>query len=125
MKYTVYHGTEHKFKTFNFNHCGRASGVRSNYVYFTSKRSNALYYGHLVLTVQLTLSNPRIIDNPEWPKSVREYCDETVLSNFQNDTEYDGVIIRDTVDGCEYSDVYAIFEPEQAVILETEDTSID
>jgi hypothetical protein len=119
----AYHGTEHTFESFDLGQCGKASGVNSNYLYFTSSRENALFYGPVVLTVDLAIYHPLIVENASKP--VREYADDAVLSNYHNDTEYDGVIVRDVVDGTHYSDIFVIFEAEQARIVEREDTSTD
>lgn len=119
----AYHGTENTFREFSLDKCGSASGVRSDYLYFTSSRENAAFYGPLILTVELSLHNPLVFAGDTAKRMpVRELANEAILSNFHNETEYDGVIVRDVIDGTHYSDIFVVFEPEQIRIIETEDT---
>jgi len=117
MTIVAYHGTERKFKQFALDVPPMMTQQHSGYLYFTSNPENAVFYGPRVLRCELSLHNPMVFDGDAAKRMpVRELANEAVLSNFHNDTEYDGVIVRDVVDGCTYSDVYVVFEPEQARI---------
>ena len=114
----VYHGTENTFTNFDENKCGSMLGNGARYFYFTSNKDNAAFYGDKILTVELSLHNPRVFEAKHM--SPRECADEATLSNFFEDTKYDGIIVRDCLDGCCYSDIFVAFEPEQARVLHIE-----
>jgi len=118
MKIIAYHGTERKFKQFSLDVPPMMTQKHSGYLYFTSDPENAAYYGPRVLRCELTMHNPMVFEGDlAKSKPVRELANEAILSNFHNDTDYDGVVVRDVVDGCTYSDIYVVFEPEQICIV--------
>jgi hypothetical protein len=125
MVYTAYHGTENNFDTFDLEYCGSATGVKSGYLFFTSSKNNAGYYGYILLTCELHIKRPFIVKDGLQGKSPRQWADDVQLKNFFEDTEYDGVILEDVKDGTHYSTIYVVFNPDQITITERLDTSLD
>lgn len=115
----AYHGTESSFDVFDPACGGKMMGVRTPYLFFTSNVNNALFYGPLVLLCDLKLTTPYIVEGDEarrykpalWAKKVLQ-------ANRANGVHYDGVILRDVLDGCEYSDIYIVFDPQQVAIIQ-------
>jgi hypothetical protein len=123
MLYTAYHGTEYNFDTFDLEYCGSATGVKSGYLFFTSSIDNAGYYGFILLTCQLKINNPFIVQEGLQGKSPRQWADEIILKNYFEDTEFDGVILEEVLDGTHYSTIYVVFEPDRVTITQRLDTS--
>lgn len=122
MTKQVYHGTERLFTEFDFALAGsKMSGRPHSYVFFSSSREAALYFGPNVIVAEVDFWNPFIVSSEDAGKrSPVEWADEVVLSNHFKDTDFDGVIIRDYCDGDTYSDVYIAMNEESIRIKEIE-----
>jgi hypothetical protein len=111
--FRAYHGTENTFTQFDPARGGKAMGVVTSYAFFTSSDENALYYGPLLLECELPLQKPYVVSGARARKmSPAQWARNVELMNFMRDTQYDGVILRDVLDGSHYSDVYVVFDPE-------------
>jgi hypothetical protein len=115
----AYHGTESEFEKFDPLQGGKMMGVRTPYHFFTSNLDNALFYGPLVLECELFLQNPYIVRGKRArQKPPSQWAKEVEWMNFSKGTDYDGVILKNVVDGYAPSDIYVIFEAEQAQIVQ-------
>jgi len=112
MIITAYHGTEKIFDIFDYRFVGTASGVKSSYFFFTSEIENALTFGDIVLKCNLIIDRPYIVKDGLQGKSPRMWADEISIMNFENDTDYDGVILLNVIDsyGFVTSDIYVPFD---------------
>lgn len=110
----VYHGGR-EFNTFDIA-APAARARKSSYFWLTSSKENAEYYQDgEVKSVYVALKNPAIIKGDDAKYSgmtPREIADTVAIDNFENGSEYDGVIVRDVVDGVVSSDIYIVFPNE-------------
>jgi hypothetical protein len=119
MTVTVYHGTEHQFSEFEIGmHHGIVSSRPSGYIFLTSNKWNAGFYGDRVLTVEVTMHNPLVIEQLERYETVKDCADRAMLASFREEADYDGVIVRNVIDGDTESDVYVVWDTEQLRIVE-------
>lgn len=123
MELIAYHGSfSEPFEKFDYTFNGKATGIKSPYFFFTSSKENAIGFadedvGHLI-TARLSFSNPFIVIGFT-DKNPRQIADGILWSNFQNDCDYDGVIVKNCVDsryGIQ-SDIFVAFNADSIEII--------
>lgn len=107
----AYHGTDAEFEKFDPDKMGSQQG-RAMAFWFTSSYRNAGFYGHIVMTVRLSLKNPLVVDG-----SHKMASSPSQLARFARSMGYDGVVINDTIDGSDFGTTYVAFHPEQIAIV--------
>ena len=103
----LYHGTNADVNKF---------GGADQY-FFTPSKESAGYYGDTQMPVYLRLENPLELDYHGMP-------DNDVVFDIEEavDGGYDGVIIRNTMDGYTDLDQYVVFDPNQVKSVENQGT---
>ena len=105
----VYHGGR-RFNRFDAA-AQPQSGAAHPAFFFTSSRANAMFYEDgEIKQVYLSIENPRVFEGEEASEhSPADLVRETFAQVMRGEAEWDGVIIRDVVDGRTRSDIYAVF----------------
>ena len=134
MVIQAYHGSRNApFVDFDMNKVGTGVvGNKTGLLFFTTSLENARFFtdygGHIALW-QVMLENPLIVEG-RVPSYVMQHYDILDMRDGHCvGYKYDGIVCLDCYDGDRYSDVVAIWDPEQAirsrVVLEMDDCGWD
>ena len=102
LKYDVYRGDDSKFKHFDVSYIGKSTGV-----------DTAEFFGQYTRKFTIIINNPYIVTSEMFinnsPKGPTYWAKKAKNSN------HDGVIIQDIVDGNVESTVYCVFTNTQII----------
>ena len=113
LKYDVYRGDDSKFKHFDVSYIGKSTGVDTIGFWFTNNESAAEFFGQYTRKFTIIINNPYIVTSEMFinnsPKGPTYWAKKAKNSN------HDGVIIQDIVDGNVESTVYCVFTNTQII----------
>lgn len=125
----AYHGTDSKFDRYDTSKLGSMRGkTPSNMAgfFFSDNKEVAQSFGKYLMSAQLDIKKPLIIDAKGKNYSEFKHKLNDILSKVDK-KKYDGVIIKNYVDSMEdepqSSTQYVVFNPEQIKIVNEKDLS--
>lgn len=111
VTYDVFRGDDINFQKFDTSLIGKSTGMDTVGFWFTDNEEAASFFGENVRKFQITLNNPLKVSNKQF---IDNYSHGPVWwAKKAKSEKYDGVIIKDIMDGNTISTVFCVFNINQ------------
>ena len=113
----LYRGDDKIFTRLSTKHLGKGlGGGDKTGFWFTSNLDNASFYGEHVRQFWITMKNPKVLTYDDFIKTSHGPPYYAHIAKLEG---YDGLVILDIIDGSHNSDIYCIFNPTQAKLVQS------
>ena len=106
LKQIVFRGDDTDFSDFDPKFIGRATMSNTEGFWFSSDPEAAQYFGEMVRKFEITMNNPLVFTDEDFRQTHHGPPHFARLAKQQG---YDGVVIKNIIDGDMVSDVYCVW----------------